>query len=168
MIALTKAVHITALAVWCAGLIALPVILQVYGRSAGVRKQAGFAEFRLLAHRAYTRIISPAAVLAIATGTALIVSVDLRAPWLLAKLGAVAGMVLVHAWLGHLVSRTGEGAGRFRIPTPLPALIAALALMTLTLWLVLAKPELGPLVDQFPDWLLSPRDRDLAPALVPI
>ncbi|MCC6001035.1 MAG: CopD family protein [Pararhodobacter sp.] len=168
MIALTKALHIAALSIWCAGLIALPVILQFYGRSAKVHDQAGFAEFRLLSHRAYTGVITPAAIVAISAGTALIFMEGLRTPWLMAKLGTVAGMVLIHAWMGYLIGKTGEGAGRYRVPTPLPAMVLALALMGVTLWLVLAKPDLAPLADHLPDWLLQPRGRELAPALVPI
>ena len=168
MIALIKALHVGTLALWCAGLIALPVILQIYGRSPRVQEQAGFAEFRLLSHRAYTRLISPAAVVTIAAGTVLIFLEALHAPWLLAKLGAVAGMALVHAWLGYLITRSGETLGHYRIPSPLPALVAGLVFMALALWLVLAKPELAPLTDHLPEWLLQPRGRELPPSLVPI
>lgn len=168
MIALIKAVHLATLAVWCAGLIALPVVMQVYGRTPRVHTQAGFAEFRLLSHRAYTRVITPAAVVTITAGTLLFVLEGLRDPWMLAKLGAVAGMVLIHAWLGHQISQTGEGAGRYRIPPPMPALLGALVFMGLTLWLVLAKPDLAPLTDHLPDWLLQPVGRELPSDLVPI
>ena len=168
MIALTKAVHIAALSLWCAGLLVLPIILQTHGRGRRVHTQPGFAEFRLLSHRAYTRLVTPAAVVAIASGTLLILLEGLRDPWLMAKLGAVTGMVLVHAWFGHLIAQTGEGAGRYRLPSPLPALVLLVALMGLTLWLVLAKPDLAPLAERLPDWLLQPRGRSLPPDLVPI
>lgn len=168
MIALTKAVHVAGLSVWCAGLIALPILLQIQGRSPLVQTQPGFAAFRLLSHRVYTRLVTPAAVIAIASGTGLILLEGLREIWLMAKLGTVAGMVLIHAWFGHLISRTGEGAGHYRPPSPLPALAALLGLMSLTLWLVLAKPDLSPLGEQLPEWLLQPRGRSLPPELVPI
>ncbi len=168
MIALIKAVHLATLAIWCAGLVALPVVMQIYGRASKVHTQAGFAEFRLLTHRAYTVVITPAAVVTITAGSLLFVLEGLRDPWMLAKLLTVVGMVLIHAWLGHLISLTGEGAGRYRIPPPMPALIGALTFMALTLWLVLAKPDLAPLAQQFPDWLLQPRGRELPSDLVPI
>ena len=168
MIALTKALHVASLAVWCAGLIALPLVLQVYGRSPQVRTQAGFAEFRLLSHGAYIKVITPAAVIAIAAGTLLIFLEGINDPWLIAKLAAVACMVLLHAWLGHLITQTGEGAGRYRMPTPLPALVVLLVLMALVFWLVLAKPDLAPPAELLPDWLRQPRGRDLPPALIPI
>ncbi len=168
MIALMKALHIAALAVWCAGLVALPVIMQHYGRGARVRSAAGFAEFRLLSHRGYTRVVTPAAVIAIAAGTALIFMVEIREPWLMAKLAAVAGMVLVHTWLGHLIAQAGEHRGGYRLPSTLPALLSVLPLMGLVLWLVLAKPDLAPLADLLPDWLRQPRGRELPSVLVPI
>lgn len=168
MIALTKALHIAALSVWCAGLIALPIILHVHGRSPAMRTEAGYAEFRLLSHRTYIALVTPAAVVAIAAGTGLILLEGLRAPWLIAKLAAVVGMVLLHAWFGHVISRTGQERGLYRPPLPWPGLAAGLGLMAVTLWLVLAKPDLAPLAHHLPEWLLHPRGRSLPPALVPI
>lgn len=168
MIAAMKALHIATLSVWCAGLIALPVILHLYGRSARITTQAGFSEFRLLSHRSYTVVITPAAVIAIAAGTALIFMVEINDAWLMAKLAAVAGMVLVHAWMGHLISETGEGGGAYRMPPPLIALVLGVPLMVAVLWLVLAKPDLAGLIDLVPAWLRQPLGRELPPGLVPI
>jgi protoporphyrinogen IX oxidase len=168
MIAAVKAVHIAALVVWCAGLIALPVILHLYGRGARVATQSGFAEFRTLSHRSYIAIVTPAAVMAIAAGTALIFMAQINDPWLMAKLIAVAWMVLIHAWMGHLISQTGKGGGSYIMPTPLIGLAAAVILIAVVLWLVLAKPDLAPLLNITPDWLRQPLGRELPPALVPI
>ena len=168
MIAALKALHIAALSIWCAGLIALPVLMQAYGRGARATTEAGFGEFRLLSHGAYTKLVTPAAVIAIAAGTALIFAVPLATDWLLAKLIAVAGMVLLHAWLGHLINKSGEQCGRYRIPSPLWALAGALPLMALVLWLVLAKPDLAALVEALPEWMRQPLGRELPPALTPI
>ncbi|MFK8253093.1 CopD family protein [Ancylobacter terrae] len=168
MIALLKGLHIGAVSVWCAGLMALPVILQVYGRRAEVRTQAGFSEFRLLVHGAYTRIVTPAAVLAIAAGTGLIFAAGLTDDWLMAKLGLVAAMVLAHAWLGHLTVQASEGRGSYQMPSPLLALPVALLCMGGVLYLVLAKPELRPLIEALPLELRVPHGRALPSDLVPI
>lgn len=168
MIAALKATHISALAVWCAGLLLLPVLLHLHGRGAAVASQDGFARFRRLSHYSYTRIISPAAVIAVAAGTMLILVLDLVTPWMLTKLAAVAGMVLVHAWMGHLISQTGEQPRSYRMPPPLIGLVLVIPLMLVVLWLVLAKPDLAPLVEGLPDWLRSPQDRELPPGLTPI
>lgn len=168
MIALLKGLHVAALSIWCAGLVALPVLLQIYGRRAEIHTQPGFSEFRLLIHATYTRLVTPAAVVAIAAGTALILALGLREPWLVAKLAAVAGMVLAHCWLGHLIVQTAEGRGTYRMPPPMIALPVVLAAMGAVLWLVLAKPELGPLLDGLPAWLRRPQDRPLPSVLTPI
>jgi protoporphyrinogen IX oxidase len=168
MIAALKALHIAALSIWCAGLIALPVILHRQGRGPGAATQAGFAAFRLLSHRSYIAVVTPAAVIAIAAGTALILLAEVRAPWLIAKLAAVAGMVLLHAWMGHLIAQSGKGAGRYRMPPPLIALAAGVPLMGLVLWLVLAKPDLAPILALIPEVLRQPLGRPLPPGLVPI
>lgn len=168
MIALLKTVHIAALCVWCAGLLALPIVLQVYGRRDELRTQAGFSEFRLLVHATYTRIITPAAVVTISVGVVLILVIGLTANWLMAKLAVVAGMVLVHAWLGHVCVRASEERGTYRMPSPLLALPLAILCMGAVLYLVLAKPDLQPLIEALPRALREPQGRPLPSVLVPI
>jgi len=168
MIALFKALHVIGLVVWCAGLIALPIIIQAYGRVANVRTQTGYSEFRLLTHRGYVELVTPAAVIAVGAGTVLIFLEEVRDPWMMAKLAAVAGMAICHAWIGHMVSMTGEENGAYRLPTPMPVLFGAVGLMGMVLWLVLAKPDLAPLTGFLPDWLHQPLGRELPSSLVPI
>ncbi len=172
MIAALKFLHIAALAVWCAGLVALPVVMQIYGRPAAMQSQTRYAEFRLLVHRGYTRIVTPAAIVAIAAGGVLIIVLHRVDPWMLAKLAAVSGMVLVHAWLGHLVAQSGDRAAElgegWRMPPPTIALVLGVPLMGAVLWLVLAKPDLSGLVEHLPEMLREPQGRSLPDAVVPI
>ncbi len=168
MIAALKAIHFTALAIWCAGLLLLPVLMQFNGRGEAVRHQEGYSLFRRISHFCYTMVITPAAVIAITAGTTLILATHLVEPWFLAKLAAVCGMVLVHAWLGHLIVQTGEGAGNYRMPPPLIALFLGIPLMLLVLWLVLAKPDLSPVMAYLPAFLLEPQGRELPDGLMPI
>ncbi|MCC5970572.1 MAG: CopD family protein [Pararhodobacter sp.] len=168
MIAILKFVHIASLALWCAGLLALPVLLHQYGRTAAARTQTGFSRLRHLTHFSYVAVLSPAAVVTIAAGTGLIFLIEVVDPWLLAKLLMVAGMALVHAWLGHLTSRIGHGDGGYRLPPPLLGLVLALPLIATVLWLVLAKPDLAPWLDRLPALLREPQDRELPPGVVPI
>jgi len=168
MIAALKALHIAALAVWCAGLVALPIMMQAYGGAGRMRTPAGHAEFRLLTHRSYTRVVTPAAIIAIAAGSALILVLRLTDAWMLAKLASVACMVLVHAWLGHLIAQSGERGAQWRVPVPLIGLALSLPLMAVVLWLVLAKPDLSSLVEQLPAMLREPQDRSLPDGAVPI
>lgn len=168
MIALVKGLHIAALVIWCAGLLALPLVLQIYGRREEIRTQAGFSEFRLLVHAVYIRVVTPAAIVAITAGTVLIFLLGLTQEWFVAKLVAVTGMVLVHAWLGHLCVEASIGRGSYRMPSPLLAVPPALLFMGAVLFLVLAKPNLTPLIDALPIALREPQGRSLPSALTPI
>lgn len=168
MIALFKAGHIASLAVWCAGLLVLPIILQIYGRRSEISTQPGFSEFRLLLHAGYTRIVTPAAILTIILGTGLILLTQLRAEWLLVKLGVVCVMVLLHAWLGHLILKTAEGRGSYQMPSPVFVIPGSLFLIGIVLVLVLSKPDLSFLSRALPDFLREPQGRDLPSDFTPI
>lgn len=168
MIALLKALHISGLAVWCAGLILLPVMMHRHGRHPEMQTQAGFAEFRWLTHYGYTRVVSPAAVVTVVAGTGLIFAGTVIDLWMIAKLVAVTGMVLLHAWLGHLIVVTGEAYGRFRVPPVGLTLLVILPLIGMVLWLVLAKPSLEDLTAWFPDFLQTPLDRPIPERFTPI
>jgi protoporphyrinogen IX oxidase len=168
VIPILKAIHIAALAIWCAGLILLPILLHIYGRRAEMRTQAGFTEFRWLTHYSYTGVVTPAAVIAVAVGTVLIFALEILAPWMLAKLLAVGGMVLAHAWLGYLIVHAGERREIFRMPPAGLALLAILPLIGVVLWLVLAKPPLDDLIRLFPDVLMEPRGNPIPAGLEPI
>ena len=158
MIAALKFIHIAGLTVWCAGLIALPVLLQGYGAP---RHQPEFMRFRLLTHVGYAAVATPAAIVAVSAGTALIFAQQVYHPWLLAKLALVAGMVLVHAWLGHLIQMSGERRSPVRLHVPLLGLLLVVPLMAGVLWLVLAKPDLARIERLMPAILLQPQDRGL-------
>lgn len=168
MIAFLKAIHIGALSLWCAGLILLPVLMHQHGRRTEMRTQAGFSEFRWLTHYSYTCAVSPAAVIAVAAGTALIFAAQVFDIWMMLKLVAVAGMVAVHALLGHLIVQVGEGRGQFHLPRVGLTLVVILPLIGTVLWLVLAKPDLKDLVDLLPEALLEPRGNTIPARLDPL
>lgn len=168
MIAALKFVHISALALWCAGLILLALVLHLHGRREEVHTQSGFAEFRILTHYSYTLIITPAAVVAVAAGTVLIFALEVLDAWMLAKLVAVAGMVLVHVWFGFLISQAGKGNGSYRVPPAALSLFVLIPLMGLVLWLVLAKPSLDTLIAAFPAFLQEPRGNTIPSRFDPL
>lgn len=168
MIALLKAVHIIALALWCAGLILLPVLMQVHGRGQTLRTQAGFTEFRWLTHYSYTAVVTPAAVIAVTAGTILIFALEVFDIWMMAKLLAVTGMVILHAWLGHLVVKVGESRGTYSLPPVGLSLLAILPLIGVVLWLVLAKPALSEFIALLPEVLTEPRGHAIPIHLNPI
>lgn len=163
MIAAVKFIHLAALFCWCAGLLALPIVMGRYRshRELGLR----YAEFRLITHYGYIGFATPAAIVAIAAGTWLIIAADVTAHWLAVKLAIVSAMVLVHAWLGHLIQLSGAGRGQYRLPALALPFVASLAFMAAILWLVLAKPDLVGLGDLLPGFLLAPRGQALPSVL---
>ena len=162
MIVALKALHIIALALWAAMLLGLPMLLLMHRQlGPGRTRAADYARFRLLTHASYTMIATPAAVVAIVAGTMLIFATGIFEPWLLAKLAAVAALVLAHAWLGHLTLQAGEKPVSWRMPSPLLALLVILPALGAILWLVLLKPDLHFLAGYLPAWALQPAGYDL-------
>lgn len=151
-----KAAHLGFLALWTAGLFALPQMLARHDR--GLLKSE-FTQIRRATHYSYVWIVSPAAVLAIASGAALIFVREVFTVWLFAKLILVAGLVAVHAWIGHTIIAVAETEGRHEPPDALVPGLILVALVLAILFLVLAKPELQEL--PVPAWLQTPLDRSL-------
>lgn len=167
MIAALKAIHIAAMLCWCAALVALPLLLLSYGRA---RDQRHYTEFRLLTHYGYVGFASPAAVIAVAAGTALIFAAQVFDLWFAAKLAFVSAMALIHALIGQMIEHSGEAQARKPghgpwprrgkpMILPLIALIGGLACIGAVLWLVLAKPDLDWLRALLPRVLLAPLEQ---------
>ena len=160
-IAIVKGLHIAGIVLWSAGLIALPLLLAQHDSEHGQRE---YQRVRRFTHYGYTRLLTPAATIAVAAGTALLFLRSVFVPWMFGKLVLVGALVVLHAWIGNLVVRMGEHNNE-RQPSPAtPLVIAGLVLMLGILMLVLAKPALNP---RLPEWLLSPRDRQLPVDEVP-
>ncbi len=168
MIAALKAAHIAALTIWCAGLVLLPILMHLQGRGAAMLGQSEFSRFRWLTHYSYTRVISPAAVVAVTAGTVLIFALGVLDVWMMTKLVAVTGMVALHAWLGHLINQAGEQRRQYRMPPVGLALLGIVPLILVVLWLVLAKPDMEALLALFPEFLQQPRDREIPGGWSPI
>ncbi len=156
MITAVKALHIVALIIWCAGLFALPLMLTKHHPQ---HSQTAYARLRELSQFTYTALSTPAAIIAIVAGTALIFMRGVFEPWMFAKLAAVGLLVCLHAWQGHSLIKMGETAGQQEPPRAGLMLVLAIAMMALALVLVLAKPSFS--ATHFPEWLTVPRDRQL-------
>lgn len=132
-----KGAHIVALAFWAGGLFALPVLL---ARQPDAPERAAYLRLRAMSRLAYLALISPAAILAIVTGSALIPLVDVEGSWLALKLTGVAGMAVFHVLCGHLLSELRFEPEAYR-PASLQALIVVpLLLVPGVLWVILARP----------------------------
>jgi putative membrane protein len=151
-----KALHLGLIAIWVAGLIALPHMLARHDRAI---VQAEFARIRRATHYGYVWVVTPAAVLAIASGAALVFLRDVFTGWIFAKVVLVSGLVALHAWVGHTIIHVAETEGRHEPPGPVLPALATGVLVIGILCLVLAKPALDWI--DWPDWMLAPRGRQV-------
>lgn len=134
-----KLLHIGAVIVWCGALPYLALAVATGPQSgAGVLAPARSA---LLLRWVYVGVATPAALVAIASGTVIF---SLRGPladWLVGKLALVAVLVLLHAACGWLLLRREQGQGTGgRAVGPSLAGLASLVLLAVA-WLVLGKPD---------------------------
>lgn len=162
ILTLLKALHIAALILWCAGLLTLPLMLAKHKLG---EVQADYTRLRLLTHGSYTMIVTPAAVLAITAGTALIYWRGVFDLWMFAKLVAVGMLVVLHTLIGHTVGLMNEQRGEYAPPSPFPLIAASIAIMLVVLLLVLGKPAMP---DVIPAWLKAPQHRQLPLDEMPI
>jgi protoporphyrinogen IX oxidase len=128
-----KLLHLTAVTLWCGALLYLPLAL------AASRNDERLAEQRVL-RLLFTSVATPAALVAIASGTLIFLWQGPLAPWLVTKLAVVSLMVLLHASLGMLVLRSEAGNAPRRCYTCGAVFGGSVLALSATAWLVLAKP----------------------------
>lgn len=151
-----KALHVGLIALWVAGLVAMPQMLARHDRGTPA---VDYGRIRQATHFGYVWALTPTAVLAIVTGGLLIFLREVFTLWLFGKLVLVAGLVGLHAWAGHTITAVAESDGSHEPPDALLPTLAMLALAGGILLLVLGKPDPGPL--PLPDWLTTPQGRHL-------
>jgi uncharacterized membrane protein len=136
---LIKMLHIAALICWCGTLLYLPALV-----AAGTRRtdELFYRDHAHLTRMVFTHLGTPAALIAIASGTALFFMYGLFELWLIFKLGAVTGLVLCHALFGVLILRIERTPEKMIAPQCTVIGLFVIGLIGLTLWLVLAKPPL--------------------------
>jgi uncharacterized membrane protein len=148
---LLKFAHLAAIAIWSAGLIVLPFMFR-QRRTLDL----GWELDRL--HRmtrfVYVEIASPAAFVAIASGTALIFLQGTFQEWFSTKMLLVAALAMLHVVAGLVLGRLFLADGRFgRVPYVVLS-SAYIVLITAIIWIVLAKPHIDS--NQFATELFRP------------
>lgn len=136
-----KLLHITAVILWCGALLYLPALIASAGAGARAGAAAGATSGpRHLLRAVFTLLATPAALVAIASGTAIFVFLGPLALWLVAKLAVVGLLVLAHATCGLLILRAERGQpGGLRVLCWAVGLTVCAALLAIA-WLVLGKP----------------------------
>ena len=137
---LLKFVHLAAIALWGGALVVLPWLLL----SLRVQGTAQDLAAREALHRTARQLVlwfmSPAAFVAVASGTALVFLRPTHLPWFTAKLALVGVMAMLHVGLSSMVLRVFRPNERLNavLTWGLAAANAAVVLAILTV--VLAKP----------------------------
>ena len=138
-----KFLHVAAIAVWSAGLICLPGL---YVRRAHVPDDDALHRLQTMVRFLYVRIVSPAAFVAVGSGTALIFLRETFEPWFSLKLVFVGVMVVIHILTGLVIIRLFEEGSLYPVWRFVMATAGALVAVCLVLFIVLAKPALPDLI----------------------
>lgn len=139
MIVWLKFVHVAAIAIWCAGLIALPGL---YVRRARVSAYEDLYRLQGLVRFSYVGVISPAAFVSVGSGIGLIFVAGTFEVWFSMKLIFVGLLVVIHILTGLVIIRLFEEGEVY----PIWRFVAVTALTVVAtlgiLYFVLAKPDL--------------------------
>ena len=131
-----KSLHIVFMVTWFAGLFYLPRLFVYHAQATDA---IGIERFKRMERRLYFGIMTPGAVLTMATGLWLWLGYGIGGGWMYAKLALVAVLVAHHLWLGALRRAFEQDRNRHshtfyrwinEIPST-PALIAIVLLVVL-------------------------------------
>jgi uncharacterized membrane protein len=136
---LLKFVHIATIALWAGGLLVLPYLFwqrRLLGAGPELDRLHRVTRF------VYVVMTSPAAFVAIGTGTALIFLQSTFREWFTLKMVLVGAMVMLHVVAGLVAVRVFEPDGRFGARSCVALTCTYLVLIVAILWVVLAKPPI--------------------------
>ncbi len=134
-----KFVHLAAIAVWSGGLIALPFLF-VQRRS--VADGAELVRLHRITRLVFVELTSPAAFIAIASGTALIFLQATFAEWFSLKMLLVGLMAMLHVVAGLVLHELFKPKGSFGGKSCVALTSAYVLLICAIVWIVLAKPQI--------------------------
>lgn len=140
IIAFLKFVHITTIAIWAAGLISLPGL---YVQRAHVKDKEALYRLQMIVRYAYVAIISPAAFVAVASGTALIFGQQTFAGWFSIKLLFVGLLAILHVLTGLIIIRLFKEGETYPVWRFVAATIVTTAVVGAIVFVALAKPFIG-------------------------
>lgn len=131
-----KSLHIVFMVTWFAGLFYLPRLFVYHAMASD---PIGIERFKLMERKLYIGIMTPGAVLTIASGLWLWLGYGIAGGWLYAKLVLVAVLVAHHLWLGKLMlefrrDRNRHGDAFYRWINEIPALPALIGIVMLVVF----------------------------------
>jgi putative membrane protein len=131
-----KSLHIVFMVTWFAGLFYLPRLFVYHALATDA---IGIERFKRMERKLYFGIMTPGAVLTIASGLWLWLGYGIGGAWLYAKLALVAILVAHHVWLGRLVRAFQHDRNRhsdtfYRWINEVPALPVLLGIVLLVVF----------------------------------
>jgi len=148
---LLKFIHLATIAIWSGGLIVLP---HLFRQRRAVETGPELERLHRLTRFVYVEMASPAAFLAIGSGTALIFLQTTFLEWFTLKMVLVGIMVMLHVIAGLTLAHLFEPGGHFGRFSYLALTACYLVLITAIIWVVLAKPHIDS--NQFATKLFAP------------
>lgn len=139
MSATLKFLHIAAIAIWAAGLVCFPYLVRQrndMGQDTDLHRLHSMARFF------YVVILSPAAFIAIGSGTALIFQQETFTAWFSLKLLLVGLLAALHLITGRYLLRVFDKSSRMPSWRYQALTISTIAVVTGILTVVLIKPQL--------------------------
>ena len=146
-----KFVHLAAIALWSSGLIALPFL---FWQRRALKVGLDLDRLHRVARLVYVELTSPAAFIAIGSGTALIFLQATFQEWFSLKMVLVGIMAMLHVVAGLILVHLFLPEGRFSWLSYLALTSAYIVLITAIIWIVLAKPQFDS--NQFAAHLFEP------------
>ena len=134
-----KFVHLATIALWSGGLIALPFL---FWQRRTLEAGLDLDRLHRVARLVYVELTSPAAFIAIASGTALIFLQATFAEWFSLKMLLVGIMAMLHVLAGLVLVQLFLPEGRFSRLSYLALTSLYIVVITAIIWVVLAKPHI--------------------------
>lgn len=149
MVTFLKFVHIATISIWAAGLICLPFL---FAQRKDVGDEAALHRMHAMVRFFYVALLSPAAFVAVGSGTALIFLQATYEPWFGAKLVLVGIMALIHVLSGLLILKLFDESARYARWRYVLVTGGTLVVVVGILFLVSAKPPID-VAALSPAWL---------------
>jgi len=151
MTTLLKFIHLGTIAIWSAGLIVLPLL---FWQRRGLETGSELDRLHRFTRFVYVGMASPAAFLAIGSGTVLIFLQTTFLEWFSLKMVLVGLLVMLHVVAGLTLMHLFEPTGRFGRFSYVALTVSYLVLIVAIIWVVLAKPHIDS--NQFATKLFAP------------
>jgi protoporphyrinogen IX oxidase len=134
-----KFVHLAAIALWSGGLVVLPFL---FWQRRTLEAGLDLDRLHRVARFVYVEMTSPAAFVAIGSGTALIFLQTTFVEWFSLKMLLVGAMVMLHVVAGLILAHLFSPKGHFGRFSYVALTCAYLVLISAIIWIVLAKPHI--------------------------